>query len=220
MWFRPILRVAHTAGCDPNPWWQVYLASSSLLKSVDIKEQTPCNSSRLIMQIVRGYSFIDKRTQWCDWYKDTWIYLRSKHNSLPFSKTCSSQPIQWCHWYKLRFFWDYIQQSTRSDWKFMQQLLEIFMLQCRNSDFEVNLDAQNVPIRWEFQFNTVLLEFYLRADVHWRLSIKPVRPQNVYRHPWKFWQWTSIDLNDSSFSFMIEVITADFVETRSLELPL
>jgi hypothetical protein len=50
----------------------------------------------------------------------------------------------------------------------MQQLLEIFMLHRRNSDFEVNSDAQNVPIRWDFQFNTgsVLLEFYLRADVH------------------------------------------------------
>jgi hypothetical protein len=99
-----------------------------------------------------------------------------------------------------------------------------------NSDFEVNSDTQNVFVGTSSatilhsiselitaeQRNTgsVLLEFCLRADVHADsfpsslLTSKVSLGITVY-----FDDESSINVNDSSSGFTIEVVTADFAET-------
>jgi hypothetical protein len=231
--------VAQTAFGDPNPWWQVDFASSSSLKSVDIKNNDLCRLSGATVSLANelgevletktlgntcGVSDISLDVSTCG--------SSSTPTTSPLSTNAGGTPL-------ITFDDAIITSDDSFEITFNNPLdqTEIYAAvvsnsHCNadNSNFEANSDTQNVFVGTSSstilqsinelitaeQRNTgsVLLEFCLRADVHADgfpsslLASKMSLGITV-----NFDDESSINVNDSSSGFTIEVVTADFAET-------
>jgi hypothetical protein len=229
--------VAQTAFGDPNPWWQVDFASSSSLKSVDIKNNDLCRLSGATVSLANelgevletktlgntcGVSDISLDVSTCG--------SSSTPTTSPLSTNAGGTPL-------ITFDDAIITSDDSFEITFNNPLdqTEIYAAVVSNSHcnadnsfLEVNSDTQNVFVGTSSstvlqsinelitaeQRNTgsVLLEFCLRADVH-----ADGFPSSLLAFKMSlgitlnFDDESSINLNDSSFT--IEVVTADFAET-------